>query len=51
MYMYILPHSIQDVLNEDMPELPEFQPPQQPESDVSIELQIPAGLAEVCDIK
>ena len=37
----------QDVLNEDMPELREFQPPQPQSSDISIELQIPAGLAEV----
>ena len=37
----------QDVLNEDMPELREFQPPKQQSSDISIELQIPAGLAEV----
>ena len=36
----------QDILDRDMPDLPEFQPPQST-SDVSIELQIPAGLAEV----
>ena len=39
--------NMQDILNEEMPELEEFQPPQPQSSDISIELQIPAGLTEV----
>ena len=38
---------MQDILNEEMPELEEFKPPQPQSSDISIELQIPAGLTEV----
>ena len=38
---------VKDVLNEDMPVLEVFKPRQPQQSDISIELQIPAGLTEV----
>ncbi|CAI8037046.1 Regulator of nonsense transcripts 2 [Geodia barretti] len=41
---------MQDILNEEMPELEEFKPPQPQSSDISIELQIPAGLTESVEL-
>ena len=37
---------MQELLDEDMPDLPEFQAPQE-QSDISIELQFPSGIADV----
>ena len=40
----------QELLDVDMPDLPEYQAPQE-QSDISIELQFPSGIADVCCIK
>ena len=37
---------MQELLDEDMPDLPEFKAPQEA-SDISIELQFPSGIADV----
>ena len=36
----------QELLDVDMPDLPEYQAPQE-QSDISIELQFPSGIADV----
>ena len=54
MYMYMLVVTpcvcvcvcVQELLDEDMPDLPEFVAPQE-QSDISIELQFPSGIADV----
>ena len=37
---------LQELLDVDMPDLPEYQAPQE-QSDISIELQFPSGIADV----
>ena len=47
LYTYNITYlDLQELLDEEMPDLPEFEAPQE-HSDISIELQFPSGIADV----